>query len=51
MWKNSDVLTLDYIPALIEPSGTDPYYTRSNEFKIEDDIYTSLLIKPSATEP
>ena len=51
MWKNSYVPMSDYIPTLIEPSGTDPYYTRWHEFKIKDDMYNSLLIKPSVTEP
>ena len=40
MWKNSDVPMSEYIPTLIEPSGTDSYYTRSNEFKIKDERYT-----------
>ena len=29
MWKNADVPRSDVPPHLIEPSATEPYYTRS----------------------
>ena len=42
MWKNADVPRSDVPhPLLIEPSVTEHYYTRSNEFKISDEMYLS----------
>ena len=40
MWKNADIPRSDVHPLLIKPSGTEPYYTRSNDCKISDETYT-----------
>ena len=45
MCQNADIPRSDLPLLLIEPTGTEPYYTRSNEFKISDDMY-----QPSANQ-
>ena len=51
MWKNADIPRSDIHPSLIEPSATEPYYTRSVSHVEECRCTQVRWIKPSGTEP